>query len=554
MSPTSTAAPSPTDLHFRNGVVLVGNALDRLKELPDNSVDSIVCDPPYGLSDLTPAQTTAVIAAWVTGDTAAMPAGKGFMGKSWDAFVPPPALWAECLRVLKPGGHLAAFAGSRTVDLMGLSIRLAGFEVRDTLEWLYSSGMPKSHNVSIAIDKAAGATRAVIGHADPSDPRTAMARGIYGTELQDGPGLGVPVTAPATAEAKQWDGWGTALKPAHEPIVLARKPLDGTVAANVLAWGTGGLNIDASRVAGAAGDGNWGGKTASRGFGGGWDGQDKPNVAANTQGRWPANLLLTHDAACQQLSAGGSSSPAAEVSGGICAPSTGKPAGPTYTAAVWTCVLGCPVAVLDQQSGVRTSGLMLAGQQTRGYDGPSMGKFNPSVVANTTYGDTGGASRFFTQAGWEPDLDGDAGFLYCAKPGKKERNAGLDHLSESGKVVTGQSAPASVSVAARNVQDKSTTAPRANTHPTVKPVAVMAWLIKLLTPPGGVVLDPFLGSGTTAVAAVREGFAFIGCEMEPEYLPILKGRIRHEEGPVRLRSVRTVTAVPRPRRRNRGDA
>jgi site-specific DNA-methyltransferase (adenine-specific) len=195
------------------------------------------------------------------------------------------------------------------------------------------------------------------------------------------------------------------------------------------------------------------------------------------------------------------------------------------------------VAVLDQQSGVRTSGLMLAGQQTRGYDGPSMGKFNPSVVANTTYGDTGGASRFFTQAGWEPDLDGDAGFLYCAKPGKKERNAGLDHLSESGKVVTGQSAPASVSVAARNVQDKSTTAPRANTHPTVKPVAVMAWLIKLLTPPGGVVLDPFLGSGTTAVAAVREGFAFIGCEMEPEYLPILEGRIRHEEGLGRLHAL-----------------
>lgn len=457
MSPASTENPSPTEINFRTGVVLVGNALDRLKELPDNSVDSIVCDPPYGLSDLTPAQKKAVLLAWLTDDTAAMPAGKGFMGKGWGAFVPPPALWAECLRVLKPGGHLAAFAGSRTVGWMSTSIELAGFDIRDGLMWVYGSGFPKSLNVGKAIDKAAGATREVLGAAAGAATQNTSSLGKFAPTYD--------VTEPATDAAKQWDGWGTALKPAHEPIVLARKPLAGTVAANVLAWGTGALNIDASRV------GTSGARNNGRRAQGEYDNsaQKFGDFGATERtdygkGRWPANLLLTHDARC----------------GGVC-------------------VAGCPVAVLDQQSGVRTSGLMLAGQQTRGYDGPSMGKFNPSVVANTTYGDSGGASRFFTQAGWEPDLDGDAGFLYCAKPGKKERNAGLDHL-EGG-----------------------------NSHPTCKPASVMGWLIRLLAPPGGVVLDPFLGSGTTAVAAVREGFRFIGVEMTPEYIPILEGRIHHAE-------------------------
>lgn len=355
MSPTPTAVPSPTELNFSTGTVLVGNALQRLRELPDNSVDSVACDPPYGLSALTPAQTTAVIAEWVTGDTAAMPAGKGFMGKSWDAFVPPPALWVEVLRVLKPGGHLAAFAGTRTVDLMGLSIRLAGFEIRDLNEWIYGTGSPQTG----------------------------------------------------------------AQKPAHEPILLARKPCVGSCRENVATHGTGALFVDACRV--------------------------------GVAGRWPSNLLLDDAAA----------------------------------------------AVLDQQSGVLTSGLMKAGQETRGYDGPSRGKTKPGAVCNTTYGDSGGASRFFTRANWEPDFDGDPGFTYCKKPVGKAKRVGV--------------------------------ADGVFNHPTTKPVAVMAWLINLLTPPGGVTLDPFLGSGTSAVAAVRDGFPFIGCEMEAEYLPLLEGRIRHAE-------------------------
>jgi len=409
----------------------VGDALDRLKELPDCSIDSVVCDPPYGLRELPTALVASVVGAWLAGDTAAVPAGKGFMGKSWDSFVPPPALWAECLRVLKPGGHLAAFAGSRTVDLMGLSIRLAGFESRDEILWVYSQGFPKS-------------------------------------------GL---------------------LKPAHEPIVLARKPFKGSRKACVLEHGTGGLNIDACRV--GTTDRFGGGAAGSSGFVDGYAAGDGFTVGSDA-GRWPANLVLTHDATCQQLTAGSShSTPAEEVSGGIWAPSTGKPAGPTYTdqPARWDCVAGCPVAVLDQQSGTRPgSNYPAAGGQAvaTAFASGQLTKGGPRKM-----GDSGGASRFFTQAGWEPDLDGDAGFLYTPKPGKKERNAGV---------------PAD-----------------AVKHCTIKPVAVVSWLQVLLTPPGGTTLDPFMGSGTSGVAAVRGGFRFIGCELTADYLPTIEGRIGHAE-------------------------
>jgi hypothetical protein len=229
-----------------------------------------------------------VLAAWVTGDTEAVPAKKGgFMGKDWDSFVPPPAVWAECLRVLKPGGHMAVFAGARTQDLMGLSIRLAGFEIRDTLGWIYGSGFPKSQNVSLQIEKQAGKR----GH---------TAKGFVTAGDYGGRGLGAPDTkvqhSPLTmGEAKQWSGWGTALKPAIEPIILARKPLDGTVAANVLAHGVGGLNIDASRVEGRAQSfGNGTARTA------GIMGASEPRggwTPVEGQGRFPANVLLDEHAA-----------------------------------------------------------------------------------------------------------------------------------------------------------------------------------------------------------------------------------------------------------------
>lgn len=220
------------------GVKLIhGDCLEVLKGMPDNSVDSIVTDPPYGLS---------------------------FMGKKWDYDVPDQAIWEECLRVLKPGGHLLAFAGTRTQHRMAVRIEDAGFEVRDMIAWVYGSGFPKSLDVSKAIDKAAGAVREVIGKAQWSNSAAHFVPGEDHTAR-----VTLDITAPATAAARQWQGWGTALKPALEPITVARKPLKGTVAANVLEWGTGAINIDGCRVEGGESDG------------------------ITTSGRWPANLI--HD-------------------------------------------------------------------------------------------------------------------------------------------------------------------------------------------------------------------------------------------------------------------
>jgi DNA modification methylase len=206
---------------MRDFRILLGDCRDRLKELPDNSIDSIVTDPPYEL---------------------------GFMGKSWDAsgVAYDVTVWQECLRVLKPGGHLLSFGGSRTYHRMACAIEDAGFQIRDQIMWVYGSGFPKSLNISKAIDKAAGAEREVIGVRTDGMSATAMKpdKGWNANSM----GSVLDVTAPATAEAKEWDGWGTALKPAHEPIVLARKPLDGTVANNVLTHGVGGINIDGCRV------------------------------------------------------------------------------------------------------------------------------------------------------------------------------------------------------------------------------------------------------------------------------------------------------------------
>src|SRR5699024_3314859 len=309
-------------LHLGNFMNIIhGDCLEELKKLEDNSVDAVVCDPPYGLSNTKPQQVADVLKAWVTGDTVSVPAKRGgFMGADWDSFVPPPAVWEECMRVLKPGGHMAVFAGARTQDLMGLSIRLAGFEIRDTLGWVYGSGFPKSHDIGKAIDKYNGnplafrefaaayreavaksglthsaidkalgikssscywarddhrggmpprhhwekvrdlvyipeelerlydeAEREVVGRTKGAQAESTGRYGAWGNDSGDGISE-YNITAPATSEAKQWDGWGTALKPAIEPIILARKPLDGTVAGNVLAHGVGGLNIDACRV------------------------------------------------------------------------------------------------------------------------------------------------------------------------------------------------------------------------------------------------------------------------------------------------------------------
>lgn len=338
-----------------------GDCLDVLKEMPDNSVDSIVTDPPYGIR---------------------------MMGKAWDYDVPEQAVWEECLRVLKPGGHLLAFAGTRTQHRMAVRIEDAGFEIRDMIAWVYGSGFPKSLDVSKAIDKAAGAVREVIGKAQWSNSAAHFVPGEDHTAR-----VTLDITAPATESARQWQGWGTALKPALEPITVARKPFKGTVAANVLEWGTGAINVDAARV---QTDDNLNGGAYSNGT------KDlskatsyatgvSAGVFVQPAGRWPANLI--HD-----------------------------------------------------------------------------GSDEPTELL-------GDSARFF----------------YCAKASKKDRGEG-------------------------------------NNHPTVKPTDLMAYLCRLVTPPGGVVLDPFMGSGSTGKASVREGFRFIGIEMDAEYLAIAEARIAHEAG------------------------
>lgn len=370
-------------------------------------------------------------------------------------------LWRECLRVLKPGGHLLAFGGTRTWHRLAVAIEDAGFEVRDSIAWIYGSGFPKSLDVSKAIDKAAGAEREVIGR----DPNW-RAR-VHSDSTYDG-GQTRPefVTTPATPDAERWQGWGTALKPGFEPVVVARKPLEGTVAANVLAWGTGALNIDATRVAttdGLGGGANKGmtAETRHEGFARPWMRDDEAREAAaarsreNTAraqalGRWPANVVLGHTPDCDVIYEG-----RGEIRlEGPCAP-------------------GCPVAELDRQSGESSSRV---GKPRGAAHGEGWGM----TATGAEYADTGGASRFF----------------YVAKAPTSER-------------------PRVGGVA----------------HPTVKPLDLMRWLVRLVTPPGGTVLEPFAGSGTTAEACVLEDFRCIAIEREADYLPLIVSRL---DKPVQL--------------------
>lgn len=389
-------------------MILQGDCLALLKDLADNSIDSIVTDPPYGLS---------------------------FMNNQWDYDVPKVEIWKECLRVLKPGGHLLAFAGTRTQHRMAVNIEDAGFEIRDMVAWIYGSGFPKNHNIGKAIDKAAGAKREVVGkrqHPTLKD-NSKLVRQIR-TQYHASNSIKDEwdITAPATDEAKQWEGWGTALKPALEPITLARKPFKGTVAANILKWGTGGLNIDDCRVGTEtmvnrpAGN-KEGGNSLNMSVSG------MPQDANNTvsQGRFPANLI--HDGS--QM-------------------------------------------VLD---------------------------IFPNGIPQ---------SRFF----------------YCAKASRKERDEGLENITKKPMAWSNQ---AKAELLRGNLEfgdsaKHNKVQLRKNTHPTVKPIELMRYLCRLITPPNGVVLDPFMGSGSTGKAALKEGFKFIGMELEPEYVEIASARIAND--------------------------
>jgi len=379
-----------------DGVIYNSDCLNILKNLPEKSIDAVITDPPYGLSDHNHSKIVDILKEWLNGNDSVVPDGKGFMGKDWDAFVPPPAVWKECLRTLKPGGHMLVFAGTRSVDLMGISLRLAGFEIRDEIIWCYGSGFPKSLNVANTIAKREGAKRVGAGSKGNTFPLNSEYREYL-----------------LTKTAKEWEGWGTALKPAHEPIILARKPLENglNVAENCLKWGTGGLNIDECRIETSE---NLGRKN-------------------NTPGRFPANLI--HDGS-------------KEIEN--CFPETKR----------------------------------------------------------------GSASRFFYKAEWT-DEDIKA-LIYCAKANRRERDIGLENL-ENKRGGTYQFR-----------QDGSLDGQiplKRNNHPTVKPIKLIEYLIKLTTRENQVVLDPFLGSGTTAVACKRINRRFIGIEINEEYYNIAINRI-----------------------------
>ena len=424
-----------------------GHCLIKLKDLADNSVDSVVTDPPYGLK---------------------------FMNKKWDCDVPSTIIWKEVLRVLKPGGHLLSFGGTRTYHRMVCNIEDAGFEIRDQIQWLYGSGFPKSLDISKAIDKEAGAEREVIGLSTIGGGGASNPLGYKGesggTFLQSSNGRdGLPITAPSTDSAKQWEGFGTALKPANEPIVLARKPLsESTVAKNVLKWGVGGLNVDGCRV---DIDFNCGGresakntiqKTSGIDFKGNKTETHKTPLY-NSQGRFPANLILSCNCETDQHD-----------------------------------LETCAVGMLDEQSGVLKSGK--PGSRKKDWTGYAKGL--KSLEKETGFGDSGHASRFF----------------YCAKTSKRERNEGLEGMPL-------KEAPGSKRTAPADGRQCALGAPRENFHPTVKPLKLMSYLCRLITPPNGTVLDPFAGSGSTGLAAIKEGFGFIGIELNEEYFEIMKRRI-----------------------------
>jgi DNA modification methylase len=425
---------------------LQGDCLEVMAMLPDNSVDSIVTDPPYGLS---------------------------FMGKKWDYDVPSEAIWREALRVLKPGGHLLAFAGTRTQHRMAVRIEDAGFEIRDMIAWVYGSGFPKSLDVSKAIDKVAGAVRET-GPIDPSRAgRLKNQQGNYETDCGwSAGGRTITIDPPATDAAKQWQGFGTALKPAMEPITVARKPLPGTVAANVLEHGTGALNIDGCRVgidpvadASQLRTMNRSQKDDANGWGMNQNGGDTPTVVS-AQGRWPANLI--HDGSEEVLDA-------------------------------------FPQAK-GQQGDLNETGR----------DRPSSGRFGdmPPPVAHV--------------ARIESDKSA-ARFFYCAKASKRDRDEGMDDAEDR---VLARSCQAQAEAARGNVVEAEGGAfnkarIRKNAHPTVKPTDLMRYLCRLVTPPGGTVLDCFMGSGSTGKAAMLEGFEFIGIERDADSFATAVVRIDH---------------------------
>jgi len=515
------------------GKLIASDCIEAMKAMEPESVDAIVTDPPYDLL----AVSRNGSGRSINSDT---PFGRhgtrngGFMGMAWDAtgVAFDPATWQEAFRVLKPGGHILAFGGTRTFHRLACAIEDAGFEIRDSiglLGWCYGSGFPKSMDVSKAIDKAARGCPQ--GGPDPDSPAHGKYKSGCSPDNKAGRGFGAgpgqfmreqassSEYAPATDDAHRWSGWGTALKPAWEPIVVARKPLVSTVAENVLKHGTGAINIDGCRV--ATGDNLNGGAysggvrpTSAMGLTGEAGGTSSileagggrlpPEAFKQPEGRWPSNLVLCHHPDCKQVGTKTVKGTRAGNGGGFKKgkysghAGIGEYSGTSFegfadatgneTIQVWECVEGCPIRELGEQSGERKT-TWIDSSHVNKRSGDFLGALGHP--GEQGYNDTGTAARFFPC------------FRYEAKASAAERSLGLES--------------------------------KRSTHPTVKPVDLLRWLVRLVTPPGksSVVLDPFLGSGTTAMAAILEGKDWIGIEREAEYVEIAKARIAWAEEHVR---------------------
>jgi hypothetical protein len=426
-----------------------GSVLDVARGLPEASFDALLCDPPYGLS---------------------------FMGKRWDYQVPSVEEWAACLRALKPGAPLLAFGGSRTYHRLACNIEDAGFELRDQLCWLYAKGFPKSLNVGLAIDNAEGAEREVIGTRTLTGNAAVSTKekgGTYGVQVGTVPAVEVPVTAPATDLAKAWDGYGTALKPAHEPIVLARRPLDGTMAENVARWGVGALAIDACRISTDGAERpliqSVGRRTSKNVFGDGLNGSKA--IGQTNVGRWPANLLLDEGAA----------------------------------------------EILDAEVGPRISGKAVrhngGGGQIMSGLGDAPYKPKPPLPDLGYLDGKTNPSRFF----------------FCSKVSTNEREAGCEGLPlRSAGEMTGDREEGSAALDSPRTGAGRGNGAR-NHHPTLKPISLTTWLARLIRPPvPGRILVPFAGAGSEMIGALLAGWPMVvGIEREADYLPIARARIAH---------------------------
>lgn len=397
--------------------LMLGDNIQSLKKLPDNSIDSVVSDPPYGLS---------------------------FMGKKWDYDVPSVDFWKEVYRVLKPGGYILSFGGTRTYHRMVVNIEDAGFEIRDQIQWLYGSGFPKSYNIGKGIQKFNETGNAYWnGTGDSSNGPLGYTKLAYEQSFRkenhsNKHQIKIQVE-------NEWEGWGSALKPANEPICLARKPLsEKSIAENVLKWRTGGLNIDGCRI-GSESVPSKGHKVNT------WNKNYENLKWEYNEGRFPANLILDETAA----------------------------------------------EMLDEQSGTLKSGKAEIGIGNSVNNGS---KTNMKGKVVSCFNDSGGASRFF----------------YVAKVSKAERNMGLDEFDEK-------------EVIRQGLAGEKNNPTHSNNHPTIKPVNLMSYLCKLITPPNGIVLDPFMGSGSTGIAALLNDFRFVGMEMDDNYYKIAEARIENYE-------------------------